>query len=84
MLVRLRKAYHGTLKHTSSLAGVLMIENAIPFAILNHTSSSAAARSFQDKFVSRMFNNLGEATPIPYEKLSIFPWDETDFLIAAQ
>ena len=70
----------GTLKHTSSLAGVLMITDEIPFAILNHTTSVNAARSFQDKFVSRMFDHLGVATPLNYEKIAIFPWDNSDFL----
>jgi D-alanyl-D-alanine carboxypeptidase len=70
----------GTLKQTSSLAGVLMTTNARPFVILNHTLNASAARKFQDKFVSRMFDYLGPATPISYSKISIFPWDETDFL----
>jgi len=70
----------GTLKHTSSLGGVLLSHTSIPFAILNHTTSSLSARNFQDKFVTRMFDFLGAADPINYEKISIFPWDGTDFL----
>lgn len=70
----------GTLKHTSSLAGVIMISDEIPFAILNHTTSVSAARSLQDRFVGRMFDHLGVATPLDYEKIAIFPWDNSDFL----
>lgn len=71
----------GTLKHTSSLGGYLMIDSEIPFAILNHTNSSSSARKFQDRFLSRIFHHLGNATPIEYEKISIFPWDDTPFLV---
>lgn len=74
----------GTLKHTSSLAGLLLINGNIPFAILNHTTNSAAARKFQDRFVSRMFDNLGVPTPMDYTKISIFPWDDSDFLVQAR
>jgi D-alanyl-D-alanine carboxypeptidase/D-alanyl-D-alanine-endopeptidase (penicillin-binding protein 4) len=70
----------GTLKHTSSLAGVLMIDEEMPFAILNHTSNSAVARNFQDTFVSRMFDSLGTPTPLVYSKISIFPWQGGEFL----
>lgn len=70
----------GTLKHTSSLAGYIVSKEAIPFAILNHTNSTTSARTFQDQFVSRMFHHLGEPHPINYEKISIFPWDMTEFL----
>lgn len=74
----------GTLKHTSSLAGVLLSNGSIPFAILNHTTSASRARSFQDKFVARMFDNLGVPNPMDYTKISIFPWDNSDFLITAR
>lgn len=70
----------GTLKHTSSLAGFLLMEKETPFAILNHSTNSTASRNFQDRFVASMFNYLGEAIPLVYEKISIFPWDGTDFL----
>ena len=70
----------GTLKHTSSLAGVLLISGEVPFAILNHTTTPAQARKLQDNFVDRMFNQLGTPTPLVYEKISIFPWDGEDFL----
>lgn len=70
----------GTLKHTSSLAGVLMNGTELPFAILNHTTNAASARKFQDRFVSRMFDYLGPAIPLEYTKLSIFPWDGSEFL----
>lgn len=70
----------GTLKHTSSLAGILLSSAEVPFAILNHTVSMAAARDFQDEFVSLMFDHVGPPTPLVYEKLSIFPWGEEDFL----
>jgi D-alanyl-D-alanine carboxypeptidase/D-alanyl-D-alanine-endopeptidase (penicillin-binding protein 4) len=70
----------GTLSVASALAGVMMIHDAIPFAIINHTSSSLSARSAQELVVSRMFHHLGEPTPIEYEKLSIFPVDQPDFL----
>jgi D-alanyl-D-alanine carboxypeptidase len=70
----------GTLSVASSLAGVLLIDDQVPFAILNHTSNVANSRRFQDYFVSRMFHHLGEPTPIEYTKLSTFPWDETPYL----
>jgi hypothetical protein len=74
----------GTLKHTSSLAGILLINGNIPFAVLNHTTNSSAARKFQDRFVSRMFDHLGVPTPVEYTKISIFPWNDSDFLISAR
>ena len=70
----------GTLKHTSSLAGVLLNGEEMPFAILNHTKLAAAARNFQDTFVSRMFDVLGTPTPLVYSKISIFPWQGEEFL----
>ena len=70
----------GTLKQTSTLAGVLLAGNEMPFAILNHTTNAAGARKFQDRFVARMFDYLGPATPMDYIKISIFPWDGSDFL----
>lgn len=70
----------GTLKHTSSLAGVLLTDNELPFAILNHTTSAGAARKFQDRFIAKMFEHLGPAVPEDYRKISIFPWDGSDFL----
>lgn len=73
----------GTIATASALAGVLSINGSVPFAILNHTVSSATARSFQDQFVARLFHHLGEATPVIYEKIQIFPWDDSDFLQAA-
>ncbi len=74
----------GTLKHTSSLAGVVLINGDIPFAILNHTTNAAGARKFQDKFVSRMFDHLGAPTPLDYTKISIFPWDDSEFMVASR
>jgi D-alanyl-D-alanine carboxypeptidase len=70
----------GTIMHASSLAGVIMIGNEVPFAILNHTTATAVARKFQDAFVARMLSFLGSPTPLIYEKISIFPWSEGDFL----
>ena len=70
----------GTLKHTSSLAGVILIGKELPFAILNQTTNVSEARKMQDKFVSRMFHFLGEPTPLDYSKISIFPWDGSEFL----
>ena len=70
----------GTLMHTSSLAGMLMTDTDIPFAILNHTKSVSSAKKFQDSFVARMFHHLGEPTPLDYTKISIFPWDGSEFL----
>lgn len=70
----------GTIMHASSLAGVLMIDGEVPFAILNHTSNTSMARKFQDVFIARMFENLGSATPLVYEKISIFPSDSDEFL----
>ncbi len=73
----------GTLMHASTLAGVLLIDGKIPFGVLNQTTSVGSARTFQDQFVARMFFHLGEPTPMDYTKISIFPWDGTDFLEAA-
>lgn len=70
----------GSLKHTSALGGVLLLNEEIPFAILNHTTNTSVARKFQDRFISRMFDFLGTPQPIPYAKISIFPWDGSDFL----
>lgn len=70
----------GSLKHTSSLAGVLMNDEELPFAILNHTTATSVARNFQDTFVSRMFDVLGTPTPLVYSKISIFPWQGETFL----
>ena len=72
----------GTLMNASTLAGVLLIGEAVPFAILNQTSDVASAKKFQDSFVARMFHQLGEPTPMDYTKISIFPWDGADFLEA--
>lgn len=71
----------GTLMHSSTLAGVLLINGQVPFAILNHTTSTSNAKKFQDSFVSRFFYHLGEATPMDYSKISIFPWDGTSALL---
>ncbi len=71
----------GTLKNSSTLAGVLLIGDKIPFAILNHTTNMPAARNLQDQFVARMFHHLGAPTPEAYEKISIFPWDESPFFL---
>lgn len=70
----------GTLRHTSSLAGYLSLNAFEPFAILNHTSSAQSARNFQEAFVASLFTELGNPIAIPYEKISIFPWDGQDFL----
>jgi D-alanyl-D-alanine carboxypeptidase/D-alanyl-D-alanine-endopeptidase (penicillin-binding protein 4) len=70
----------GTLMSASTLAGVLLIGQETPFAILNQTSNVATAKKFQDSFVQRFFHHLGEPTPMVYNKISIFPWDGNDFL----
>jgi serine-type D-Ala-D-Ala carboxypeptidase/endopeptidase (penicillin-binding protein 4) len=70
----------GTLMHASSLAGVILTETIIPFAILNHTSSIASSRKFQDQLISRMFHHLGEPLPLNYQRISIFPWQGENFL----
>ena len=70
----------GTLKNTSSLAGILLTSVQRPFAILNHTSRTEAARRFQDHFVAKLFDLIGPSQPLVYQKISIFPWDETPFL----
>jgi D-alanyl-D-alanine carboxypeptidase/D-alanyl-D-alanine-endopeptidase (penicillin-binding protein 4) len=71
----------GTLMHSSTLAGVLLINGEVPFAILNHTTNTSNAKKFQDSFVSRLFYHLGEPTPMDYSKISIFPWDGTSDLL---
>ncbi|MBA2405048.1 MAG: D-alanyl-D-alanine carboxypeptidase [Bdellovibrionales bacterium] len=70
----------GTLMHSSTLAGVLLIDGNVPFAVLNHTTNVSNAKKFQDSFVSRLFHHLGEAPPMIYSKISIFPWDGSTFL----
>jgi D-alanyl-D-alanine carboxypeptidase/D-alanyl-D-alanine-endopeptidase (penicillin-binding protein 4) len=70
----------GTLMQTSTLAGFMAMDELVPFAILNHTTHTTPAHAFQDFFVSRMFQALGEPEPLVYEKISIFPWDGTAFL----
>ncbi len=70
----------GTVANTSTLAGILVMENQLPFAILNATSRPSLGRTFQDNFVARMFHHLGAPLPISYTKLSIFPWDGEEFL----
>jgi len=70
----------GTLAIASTLAGYLLIGDEIPFAILNNTAQTQAARNFQDQFVSRMFHHLGQSTPMDYQKISIFPWEGDVFL----
>jgi len=70
----------GTLRHTSSLAGYLSLGSLSPFAILNHTTAAANARTFQESFVASLFSELGNPISIPYEKISIFPWDGSNFL----
>lgn len=74
----------GTLMHSSALGGFLFTDEQIPFAVLNHTTNTANARSFQEAFVASMFDELGTPVPMIYEKLSIFPWDDSEFLVAAQ
>lgn len=69
----------GTLVNASALAGVLLLDTTVPFAILNHTTAASHARSFQDEFLSVLFHSIGEPSPIPYEKISIFPWDNSPF-----
>ncbi len=71
----------GTLKNSSTLAGVLLIGDKIPFAILNHTTNMPAVRNFQDQFVARMFHHLGLPSPEAYQKISIFPLDESPFFL---
>lgn len=74
----------GTVNFTSSLAGLLLLESEVPFAILNHTDDVSAARKFQDAFVVRMFHHLGEPVPTPYTKIPTFPWEGDDFLVQAE
>jgi D-alanyl-D-alanine carboxypeptidase/D-alanyl-D-alanine-endopeptidase (penicillin-binding protein 4) len=69
----------GTLMHASTLAGALLINEKTPFAILNQTTNIKNAKKFQDRFVVRMFDQLGHPTPMVYEKISIFPWQGDDF-----
>lgn len=71
----------GTLMHSSTLGGVLLIDGEVPFAILNHTTKVSNAKKFQDSFISRLFHHLGDATSMDYSKISIFPWDGTSELL---
>ena len=71
----------GTLRHTSTLAGFLLTNEKVPFAVLNHTTNILNAKKFQESFVMRLFHHLGQPTPKEYSKISIFPWDgSSDFL----
>lgn len=71
----------GTLKHTSTLGGFLLIGTEVPFAILNHTANTSTAKKFQDFFVARLFEHIGNPTAIPYDKISIFPWSDAPFFL---
>jgi D-alanyl-D-alanine carboxypeptidase/D-alanyl-D-alanine-endopeptidase (penicillin-binding protein 4) len=71
----------GTLSVGSALAGTLMTDKNISFAIFNHTSRLAPIKKLQDTFVTRMFHHLGEPRPIDYFKIPIFPWDGIDFIV---
>jgi D-alanyl-D-alanine carboxypeptidase len=73
----------GTLMHASTLAGALLMSDKVPFAILNQTTNIKNAKKFQDRFVARMFDQLGHPLPMDYQKISIFPWEGEDFLIEA-
>lgn len=76
----------GTVNQTSALAGLISMDTTVPFAILNHTYQidvPKTTRNFQDAFVARMFHHLGEPVPVPYTKISTFPWDGSDFLVQA-
>jgi D-alanyl-D-alanine carboxypeptidase len=70
----------GTIKNASALAGMILSRENIPFAVLNHTVNVASARSFQDEFVDSMLQSFEPLAPFPYLKISIFPWDGSDFL----
>lgn len=70
----------GTLRNTSSLAGVVMSEEIVPFVILNHTYDIENARKVQDMLVNRIISDVGGPNPISYERLPVFPWDNSNFL----
>ncbi len=75
----------GTLRLASSLGGLLETVNGeIPFAIINPSSQTSRARRFQDHFVSRLFDFLGEPEAIEYGKINIFPWDENSLFQLSQ
>jgi D-alanyl-D-alanine carboxypeptidase/D-alanyl-D-alanine-endopeptidase (penicillin-binding protein 4) len=67
----------GTLRHSSALAGWIEAEVPVRFAILNHTTATTNARSWQDRFLSRWMN--GQSRPRGYIRESVYPVDTNFF-----
>jgi D-alanyl-D-alanine carboxypeptidase/D-alanyl-D-alanine-endopeptidase (penicillin-binding protein 4) len=65
----------GTLRDTSSLAGVILARDLVPFVILNHTTQTDNARKLQDIMVSKIIQDYDGTTPIDYTKMNHSIWD---------
>jgi len=71
----------GTLRDTSTLAGLILSQDVVPFVILNQTLNTDNARKLQDIMVSKIIYDLGETLPLNYTKVSGSPWSHTNFLV---
>lgn len=69
----------GTLRDTSSLAGVILARDLVPFVILNHTTQTDNARKLQDIMVSKIIQDYDGTTPIDYSKMNLSIWDMVNF-----
>ncbi len=69
----------GTLRDTSSLAGVILARDLVPFVILNNTTQTDNARKLQDIMVSKIIQDYDGTTPIDYTKMNHSIW-EGEFL----
>ncbi len=65
----------GTLRDTSTLAGVILAGDLVPFVILNHTTLTDNARKLQDIMVSKIIQDYDGTSPIDYSKSNISIWD---------
>ncbi len=73
----------GTLRDTSTLAGLILSEDLTPFVILNQTTNTENARKVQDIMVSKIIYDLGETQPISYPKKTFSFWDILAFQLSS-
>lgn len=70
----------GTLRHTSTLAGLLYTNGGTyEFGIFNHTTERNEARIFQDKVVDELINILGGGDQIRYSRREYNPLLDSTF-----
>lgn len=65
----------GTLRDTSTLAGVILAGDLVPFVILNYTTLTDNARKLQDIMVSKIIQDYDGTSPIDYSKPNLSIWD---------